>query len=112
MLPPVEMFIGLPVTGCGTRVRRHAFPSSGTEAEKAAASSKCYMELMGVLIWCCLTHPDCQYYVSSLCQLSHGWTTEASPIRGAVNPANVLTKFTFGSVFIKERRYIMGILHD
>ena len=35
-----------------------------------------------------------------------------SPIRGAVNPANVLTKFTFGSVFIKERRYIMGILHD
>ena len=48
-----------------------------TEAEKAAASSKCYMELMGVLIWCCLTHPDCQYFVSSLCQLSHGWTAEA-----------------------------------
>ena len=35
-----------------------------------------------------------------------------SPIRGAVNPANVLTKFTFGSVFIKERKYIMGILHN
>ena len=34
------------------------------------------------------------------------------PIRGSRNPANALTKFTFGALYIKERKYILGIMHD
>ena len=32
------------------------------------------------------------------------------PIRGSRNPANALTKFTFGVMFYHERKYLLGII--
>ena len=34
------------------------------------------------------------------------------PVKGVRNPANMLTKFVFGSVFVRDRRYLLGILHE
>ena len=31
------------------------------------------------------------------------------PVKGAHNPSNGLSKFTFGIVFVKERAYMMGL---
>ena len=36
-------------------------------------------------------------------------TIKIMPIRGARNPANALTKFTFGALFTNERAYILGL---
>ena len=32
------------------------------------------------------------------------------PVAGAKNPANALTKFTYGPLFIKERKYMLGVV--
>jgi len=35
--------------------------------------------------------------------------TKIMPVRGAVNPANILTKFVFGNPYFVNRRYLLGI---
>ena len=48
-----------------------------TETEKEAARGLPYLEVIGSLLYACITHPECSYVVSLLCKMMKAPTVEA-----------------------------------